>query len=99
MNPVRSNHDSEARDIRPFQIDTAYQGRGLAVKLTQAFLDHCRSRGVSRCSVNASKANLAAHRICTHVGFRVEREFTVDERPAVVYRLDFRTNDGRERMS
>ena len=76
-------------------IDESYQGRGLAVKLIQAFLDYCRSRGVSRCSVNASKANMAAHRLYTHAGFRLEREFTVHKETAVAYSLDFETPDRR----
>lgn len=76
-------------------IDESYQGRGLAVKLIQAFLDYCRSRGVSRCSVNASKANMAARRLYTHAGFRLEREFTVHKETAVAYSLDFETPDRR----
>ena len=76
-------------------IDESYKGRGLAVKLIQAFLDYCRSRGVSRCSVNTSKANMAAHRLYTHAGFQVEREFTVHKGTAVAYSIEFETPDRR----
>ena len=80
-------------------IDEAYQGRGLAVKLTQAFLDHCRSHGMSHCHVSTSRDNRAARRLYEHLGSREERAFTLDEWPTVAYRLDFRTTDGRERIS
>jgi ribosomal protein S18 acetylase RimI-like enzyme len=77
-------------------IDSAYQGRGMGVRLTQAFLDHCSSHGMSRCWVSTKSDNLPARRICEHLGFREERAFTLDEGPAVAYRLDLGTLDGAE---
>ena len=77
-------------------IDEAYQGRGMAVKLTQAFLDHCRSHGMSHCHVSTSRDNRAACRLYEHLGFREEREFTLDDRTVVAYNLGFGTPDGAE---
>jgi ribosomal protein S18 acetylase RimI-like enzyme len=77
-------------------VDEAYQGRGLAVKLIEAFLDHGRSHGMSRCWTRTSKANLAAHRLYMHVGFRTLPELTKHGKNRVVYRLDFETPDGAE---
>ncbi len=70
-------------------IDEAYQGRGLGVKLVQAFLDYCHLHGITRLRWKSPKANRAVRRIALHFGGRVEKELNVSGETHVVYCFDF----------
>jgi ribosomal protein S18 acetylase RimI-like enzyme len=77
-------------------IDKAYHGRGLGVELVQAFVDYFRSHGMAYCWARMTKANLAAIRIVTYVGFRFHGELSIGGEPYVVYCLDFDKSGGSE---
>jgi len=86
-------------------IDENYQGRGLAIKLIGAFLDHCCSHEMSRCWVRTSKTNLAAYRIYKHMGFQVLPKLSRHDKVHMVYNFereplnDSREGDGSTRAS
>ena len=77
-------------------IDGAYQDGGLGVELVQAFLDYCRSHGMTRLWTKTPKANRAVQRICRYVGARVHGELNMSGETHVVYYLDFDKADGAE---
>ena len=70
-------------------IDEAYQGRGLGVKLVQAFLDYCHLHWITRLRWKSPKANRAVRRIALHFGGRVEKELNVSGETHVVFCFDF----------
>jgi len=69
-------------------IDDAFQGRGLAPRLVEAFLGHCRSLGLRCCWTRARHANVQAHKLYARLGFRAHPEMTKLEKNRVVFRID-----------
>jgi len=75
-------------------IDDALQGRGLARRLVEAFLERCRSLGLRRCFTRARLANVRAQEFYLRLGFRVDPEMTRLEKNRVVFRLDLPPRGG-----
>jgi ribosomal protein S18 acetylase RimI-like enzyme len=69
-------------------IDDAFRGRGLAPRLVEAFLEHCRSLGLSCCWTRARQANVQAQKLYLRLGFRVHPEMTKLEKNRAVFRFD-----------
>lgn len=69
-------------------VEEDYQGRGLALKLLEAFLERCRRAGAPFCEVGTPAGNLPARRLYEHVGFSLERERRGRDRVTAFYRID-----------
>lgn len=70
-------------------VDEAYRGQGMARNLLKVSLNHCRSKGLSRCWIRTLKTNKPMNRFLTQFGFRIHRKLSEFEKSRCVYFYDF----------